>query len=40
MTPARVLAPKKGRIMRKNQRVTDMADEVPARQARERGGER
>jgi hypothetical protein len=51
MTPARVLAPEKGRVMRTSQRVTGMADVVPPRQARdrarrigepfeERGGER
>jgi len=33
MTPARWRAPGEGRVMRKNQRVADMVEEVPARQA-------
>jgi hypothetical protein len=36
MTPARGRACGKGRVMQKKQRVADMADEVLARQARER----
>ena len=35
MTPARGRAPRKGRVMRKKQRVANMADEVLARQARD-----
>jgi hypothetical protein len=36
MTPAWGRAPRKERVMRNNQRVADMADEVLARQARNR----
>jgi hypothetical protein len=36
MTSARGLGPGKERVMRKNQRVAELADEVLARQARDR----
>ncbi len=36
MTPAQGASPRKERVVRKNQRVADMADEVLARQARKR----
>jgi hypothetical protein len=36
MTLAQGASPRKERVVRKNQRVADMADEVLARQARER----
>jgi hypothetical protein len=36
MTPTQGASPRKERVVRKNQRVANMADEVLARQARER----
>jgi hypothetical protein len=36
MTPAQGASPRKERVVRKNQRVADMADEVLARRARKR----